>query len=248
MDPGKPDCSLAETAAVAKHKKIASELEMLLPNLFERLKPINGFRLSKYQSHHEYLEFFMQQCLDRKIDTYELESNWMRALFGSSQHAKVLYQAACHELIQSHRVMNCDSVDESSIDGFSVNMQLMIRAIHDLSAMEILSPKEAAIRQASAGGVGRARSFDPAKKKLVELLASNAPASGWRTKSDALKAIEQPLGQFIEENNIGLKLDAVISTAARWARNDREIAAAFERHVNRKPKMRNGRTEQPVRN
>lgn len=232
---------------IAKLKKIQSELGMLLPDMFECLKPILGLRLSEFQSHHEYFSFFDQQCLLRNIDTDELESNWMRAYGGDSRYAKMLYQGACHELIKSRKAMNHDPVDDSSIDEFSVNMQLMIRAIRELIATGILSPKEAEIRQARAGGVGRMRSFEPAKKKLLELLASNAPASGWSTKSEALKAIDTPLGQFIETNKIGLKLDALISTAAGWARNDPEIAAAFERFVNRKPKMRSGRTERPER-
>lgn len=223
------------------------ELRTLLPELFERLKPIYQSAFHPYESHSEYFTAYCRQLvtMDPK-ETDLIASNCFRILGGGSRFAKELYQGTCLELLKAHTARNTVPVDNSAIGSSTINLKLIARALRELRNLEIPSPKDESTRLARAGGIGRAKSFEPVKKKLLELLDSNAPVSGWKSKQEARKAVEVPLQQFVTENNIRLNAVALDGTVAGWARKYPEIAAAFERHVKRKPKKKHGPANGPA--
>lgn len=233
--------------AIAELERTEFELKTLLPELFERLKLIYQSAFHSYESHGEYFAAYCRQLVTmgpKEIDL--IASNCFRILGGGSRFAKELYQGACLELLKAHTARNTVPVDDSAIGSSTINLKLIASVLRELRNLEIPSPKDESTRLARAGGIGRARSFEPVKKKLLELLDSNAPVSGWKTKQEARKAVEVPLQQFVTENDIKLSAVALDSTVAGWARKSPEIAAAFERHVKRKPKKKHGPANGPA--
>ena len=227
--------------------KVKADLEILLPDMFDNLNNNGEMKLHGIRSHHDYVEFLNKRLLSEDLDTEALDSNWLASILKSRPHTKDVYEGACYQLVILRWAENAGRLDEDLVGELTVNMGLMVNALHGPRTTEISSLKKISTEKAKAGGLGRARNYAPAKEKLVELLNTNAPATGWKSRVEAINAIAEPLGQFIEEEKIHLEFDALIATVGRWARNEPKVAAAFEQHVNTKRKSKSDLLRKPER-
>ena len=241
------DFDANETDYIEETEKLESELSTLLPGFFALLKQHRLLTSPMHNCHDDYYEKFFECYLAGNIDVEKIEEQWMRVCFGGPRYAKDLYKGACYRLAQLCSDRAEIYADKQTIIHLHNLLKLTTQAIKEINTMDITSMEDAAINVARTGGMGRRKTYAPARKKLVELLNISAPATGWKTRVEAIRAIQEPLEQFIEENSIHLNRDALFDTVGRWSRNEPEVAAAFERHVNSKRKSPNDRPPEPER-
>jgi len=100
----------------------------------------------------------------------------------------------------------------------------------------------------SEGGIERAGRYQPVKDELISLLKKEMPETGWKTKREAVDAIEPKLWRFIdghyrkafdkenirrrkafepERKPFSMVRENLDRTILDWSRNDETIKAAF---------------------
>lgn len=109
----------------------------------------------------------------------------------------------------------------------------------------------------SKGGFKRAGRYQPVKEELIRLLKEEKPETGWKTKRDAVDAIEHKLWRFIdgpyrkafnkeniqrrkafelERKPFSMVRESLDRTMLDWSRNDEAIKNAFQQVVVRRGK------------
>jgi len=78
---------------------------------------------------------------------------------------------------------------------------------------------------AQAGGVAKARKFDPIKDRIIELMSEKCPEGGWKSKAAVVRAIEQDVldasAGLLSANNID-------RTLTKWLSQDARLVEHFD--------------------
>lgn len=84
-------------------------------------------------------------------------------------------------------------------------------------------------KQNSKNAQGRNKSILQVKKEVARLLEDRRPEAGWRFKVDAVAALEGPLADYLEKNNIpNLRISNIEDWMMRWLREDELVNRVWE--------------------
>ena len=86
-------------------------------------------------------------------------------------------------------------------------------------------------QQNSQNSQGRKKSTLLLKQEAVRLLETLRPEAGWLSKVEVVTELEEPLGQFIKQNNIlTQRISNIWEWLTEWLRGDELVNPTWEKH------------------
>ena len=124
--------------------------------------------------------------------------------------------------------------DNQHIRGWAFNnhASMMVGEILEQStAIQSRAKTHKRSQQNSQNSQGRKKSTLLLKQEAVRLLETLRPEAGWLSKVEVVTELEEPLGQFIKQNNIlTQRISNIWEWLTEWLRGDELVNPTWEKH------------------